>query len=134
MPTCTGAPLDARFHGLAAWAKKFAQLADRIGEALDFMEGLRHRSETTPAARDRASTPATRRCCSLRAGADPRDSLTGGDWYDTSATCCGSATARAFDGSAHVEFLRGIGNPIGMKCGPSLEPDALLRLLDVLNP
>jgi 3-deoxy-7-phosphoheptulonate synthase len=39
-----------------------------------------------------------------------------------------------FEGSAHVEFLRGIGNPIGMKCGPSLEPDALLRLLDVLNP
>ena len=39
-----------------------------------------------------------------------------------------------FEGSAHVEFLRGIGNPIGMKCGPSLEPDALLRLLDTLNP
>src|SRR3546814_9252742 len=39
-----------------------------------------------------------------------------------------------FEGSAHVEYLRGIGNPIGMKCGPSLEPDALLRMLDLLNP
>ena len=39
-----------------------------------------------------------------------------------------------FEGIAHVEYLRGIGNPIGMKCGPSLEPDALLRLLDTLNP
>ncbi|MDA4835782.1 3-deoxy-7-phosphoheptulonate synthase, partial [Enterobacter hormaechei] len=38
------------------------------------------------------------------------------------------------EGSAHVEFLRGIGNPIGVKCGPSLEPDALLRMLDTLNP
>eukprot|EP01035_Chromulina_nebulosa_P055688 gene55689-76323_t len=39
-----------------------------------------------------------------------------------------------FAGSAHVEYLRGIGNPIGVKCGPSLEPDDLLRLLDTLNP
>ena len=35
---------------------------------------------------------------------------------------------------AHVEFCRGIVNPIGMKCGPSLEPDELLRLIDILNP
>jgi 3-deoxy-7-phosphoheptulonate synthase len=35
---------------------------------------------------------------------------------------------------AHVEFCRGIVNPIGIKCGPSLEPDALLRLIDILNP
>ena len=35
---------------------------------------------------------------------------------------------------AHVEFCRGIKNPIGMKCGPSLEPDDLLRLIDILNP
>ena len=40
---------------------------------------------------------------------------------------------RQLDG-AHVEFCRGIVNPIGMKCGPSLEPDDLLRLIDVLNP
>jgi 3-deoxy-7-phosphoheptulonate synthase len=35
---------------------------------------------------------------------------------------------------AHVEFLRGIKNPVGIKCGPSLEPDGLLRLIDILNP
>ncbi len=35
---------------------------------------------------------------------------------------------------AHVEFCRGIVNPIGMKCGPSLQPDELLRLIDILNP
>jgi 3-deoxy-7-phosphoheptulonate synthase len=35
---------------------------------------------------------------------------------------------------AHVEFCRGIKNPIGLKCGPSLEPDMLLRLIDLLNP
>jgi 3-deoxy-7-phosphoheptulonate synthase len=36
--------------------------------------------------------------------------------------------------AAHVEYFAGIQNPIGIKCGPSLEPDALLRLLDTLNP
>jgi 3-deoxy-7-phosphoheptulonate synthase len=40
---------------------------------------------------------------------------------------------RQLDG-AHVEFMRGIENPIGLKCGPSLEPDELLRLIDLLNP
>src|SRR3546814_6641917 len=39
-----------------------------------------------------------------------------------------------FEGSAHIEYLRGIGNPVGMKCGLSLESDVLLRLLDTLNP
>jgi 3-deoxy-7-phosphoheptulonate synthase len=39
-----------------------------------------------------------------------------------------------FSGSAHVEFLRGLSNPLGIKCGPSLDPDLLLRLLDRLNP
>ncbi|RYD92614.1 MAG: 3-deoxy-7-phosphoheptulonate synthase class II, partial [Sphingomonadales bacterium] len=62
-----------------------------------------------------------------------QDSLTG-DWYDTSAHMLWIGDRTRFEGSAHVEFLRGIGNPIGLKCGPSLEPDALLRLLDTLNP
>ena len=35
---------------------------------------------------------------------------------------------------AHVEYFRGIKNPIGMKCGPSLKADDLVRLLDILNP
>jgi len=40
---------------------------------------------------------------------------------------------RQIDG-AHVEFLRGVQNPIGMKCGPSLDPDELARLTEALNP
>jgi 3-deoxy-7-phosphoheptulonate synthase len=62
-----------------------------------------------------------------------RDSLTG-DWYATSAHMLWIGDRTRFPGSAHIEFARGIGNPLGMKCGPSLEPDALLRLLDDLNP
>jgi 3-deoxy-7-phosphoheptulonate synthase len=61
------------------------------------------------------------------------DSTTG-DWYDTSAhfVWIGDRT-RQPDG-AHVEFARGIKNPLGIKCGPSLEPDELLKLIDILNP
>jgi 3-deoxy-7-phosphoheptulonate synthase len=59
---------------------------------------------------------------------------TSGDWYDTSAHMLwiGDRT-RQLDG-AHVEFMRGIRNPIGLKCGPSLAEDDLLRLIAVLNP
>ena len=55
-------------------------------------------------------------------------------WYDTSAhfLWVGDRT-RQID-SAHVEFLRGIGNPIGIKCGPTLPAEELLALLDILNP
>jgi 3-deoxy-7-phosphoheptulonate synthase len=62
-----------------------------------------------------------------------QDSLTG-NWYDTSAHMVWIGDRTRFEGSAHVEFLRGIGNPIGLKCGPSLQPDELIRLLDTLNP
>src|SRR5665213_2433441 len=62
-----------------------------------------------------------------------RDSLTG-DWYDCSAHMLwiGDRT-RQIDG-AHVEFLRGVSNPLGLKVGPSMGVDELLRLVDVLNP
>ncbi len=62
-----------------------------------------------------------------------RDSLTG-DWYDCSAHMLwiGDRT-RQLDG-AHVEFLKGVANPLGLKVGPSVTPDELMRLVDVLNP
>ncbi|HUV57612.1 MAG TPA: 3-deoxy-7-phosphoheptulonate synthase class II [Acidimicrobiales bacterium] len=62
-----------------------------------------------------------------------RDSLTG-DWYDCSAHMLwiGDRT-RQLDG-AHVEFLKGVSNPLGLKVGPSVTPDELMRLVDVLNP
>jgi 3-deoxy-7-phosphoheptulonate synthase len=61
------------------------------------------------------------------------DSTTG-DWYDCSAhlVWLGDRT-KQLDG-AHVEFLRGIKNPVGMKCGPTTEPDDVLRLIDRLSP
>jgi cell division transport system permease protein len=58
---------------------------------------------------------------------------TSGDWYDTSAHMLwiGERT-RQLDG-AHIEFMKGVKNPIGLKCGPTMEPDDLLRLMDGLK-
>ncbi|CEJ55557.1 Phospho-2-dehydro-3-deoxyheptonate aldolase [Penicillium brasilianum] len=55
-------------------------------------------------------------------------------WYATSAhfLWIGDRT-RQLDG-AHVEFFRGISNPIGIKIGPTMAADELVRLLDVVNP
>jgi 3-deoxy-7-phosphoheptulonate synthase len=62
-----------------------------------------------------------------------QDSLTG-DWYACSAHLpwIGERT-RQVDG-AHVAFMRGVANPIGLKCGPTMTPDELLPLIDALNP
>jgi 3-deoxy-7-phosphoheptulonate synthase len=61
------------------------------------------------------------------------DSTTG-DWYDTSAHMVWIGDRTRQPDGAHVEFCRGIKNPIGLKCGPSLDPDELIRLIDILNP
>jgi 3-deoxy-7-phosphoheptulonate synthase len=58
----------------------------------------------------------------------------GAGWYGSSAHFLWVGDRTRFPGSAHVEYLRGIANPIGIKCGPALAPDMLLRLLDTLNP
>ncbi len=55
-------------------------------------------------------------------------------WYSTSAHFLWIGDRTRQPDGAHVEFMRGIGNPIGLKCGPSLDPDELIRLVDVLNP
>lgn len=122
------------FLGSSPWSKKFADVADRIGEALDFMEACGINPDTVPQLKGtQFFTSHEALLLPYEQALTRQDSLTG-DWYDTSAHMLWIGDRTRFDGSAHVEFLRGIGNPIGMKCGPSLEPDALLRLLDTLNP
>ena len=122
------------FVGRSPWADQYRALADRIGEARGFMAACGIHPGTVPQLKGTAFYTSHE---SLLLGYEEaltrQDSLTG-DWFDTSAHFLWIGDRTRFDGSAHVEFLRGIGNPIGMKCGPSLEPDALLRLLDVLNP
>jgi 3-deoxy-7-phosphoheptulonate synthase len=64
-----------------------------------------------------------------------RDEAMGsGDWVATSGHLLWIGDRTRQPDGAHVEFCRGIVNPVGLKCGPSLEPDELLRLIDILNP
>jgi 3-deoxy-7-phosphoheptulonate synthase len=122
------------FMGRSPWADRFQDIADRIGEALDFMEACGIDPEKAPQLKS-ADFYTSHEALLLpyEQALTRQDSLTG-EWYDTSAHMLWIGDRTRFDGSAHVEFLRGVGNPIGMKCGPSLEPDMLLRLLDRLNP
>ena len=120
--------------GRSPWAKKFGETADRIGEALDFMAACGINPETVPQLQGTSFfTSHEALLLPYEQALTRRDSLTG-DWYDCSAHMLWIGDRTRFEGSAHVEFLRGVGNPIGMKCGPSLEPEALLRMLDILNP
>jgi len=114
--------------------ERYRELADRITEALTFMEAAGITPEHTPEVRE-ASFFTSHEALLLpyEQALTRRDSLTG-DWYDCSAhmVWIGERT-RQLDG-AHVEFCRGIKNPIGLKCGPTMKPEDLLRLIDVLNP
>ena len=122
------------YMGRSPWAAKYAETADRIGEALDFMAACGINPDTVPQlSQTTFYTSHEALLLPFEQAMTRQDSLTG-DWYDTSAHFLWIGDRTRFDGSAHVEFLRGIGNPIGIKCGPSLEPDALLRMLDTLNP
>ena len=59
---------------------------------------------------------------------------TSGDHYATSGHLLWVGDRTRQPDHAHVEFLRGIKNPVGLKCGPTTTPDGLLRLIDLLNP
>lgn len=114
--------------------ERYAEMAERIGDALDFMEACGVTSATAPqlSATD-FYTSHEALLLSYEQTMTRIDSTTG-DWYDCSAHMLwiGDRT-RQLDG-AHVEFLKGVGNPIGMKAGPTLESDDLLRIIDALNP
>jgi 3-deoxy-7-phosphoheptulonate synthase len=122
------------YMGRSPWAQKYKETADRIGEALDFMEACGITPETVPQIKGTSFyTSHEALLLPYEQAMTRQDSLTG-RWYDTSAHFLWIGDRTRFEGSAHVEYLRGIGNPIGIKCGPSLAPDALIRMLDTLNP
>jgi 3-deoxy-7-phosphoheptulonate synthase len=113
---------------------RYKELADRLSETLEFMAACGLTSETVPQIRETDFfTSHEALLLNFEQTLTRVDSLTG-KWYGCSAHMLwiGDRT-RQVDG-AHVEFMRGINNPIGLKCGPSMDPDDLLRLIDVLNP
>ena len=113
---------------------RYQALADRITEALDFMRAIGIDPETHPEMRSTEFFTSHEALLLGFEQALTRVDSTTGDWYATSGHMIwiGDRT-RQFD-HAHIEYCRGIKNPIGLKCGPSLKAEDLLRLIDVLNP
>ena len=113
---------------------RYAELTDKISDSLRFMAAVGVTPNSHP---DLHRVEFFTSHEALLLGfeeAMTRVDSTSGDWYDTSAhmVWIGERT-RQLDGG-HIEFVKGIKNPIGMKVGATLEPDDLLRLIDVLNP
>ncbi|MDF1874819.1 3-deoxy-7-phosphoheptulonate synthase class II [Sulfurimonas sp. SAG-AH-194-I05] len=114
--------------------KKYEQLAEEIGKSLKFMEacGITSKTYKTLGETD-FYTSHEALLLPYEEAFTRKDSLTD-DWYDTSAHMLwiGDRT-RQLDG-AHVEFLKGVKNPIGVKAGPTMDPQDLIKLAHALNP
>ena len=115
-------------------AERYAALADRIQEALDFMEACGVTAATTPALHQTAFYTSHEALLLGYEQALARADSTSGSWYGTSAHLLWIGDRTRQPDGAHVEFLRGVGNPVGMKVGPSITVDSLLRLIERLNP
>ncbi|MFM7390306.1 MAG: class II 3-deoxy-7-phosphoheptulonate synthase [Vampirovibrionales bacterium] len=115
-------------------ARRFCELADQINNCLQFMEACGLTSETVPSIRETEFFVSHEALLLPYESALTRVDSTTGDWY-----CCsghmlwiGYRTAQ-LDG-AHIEFLRGVQNPLGLKIGTGTDADTLKRIIETVNP
>ncbi|MCX2717643.1 3-deoxy-7-phosphoheptulonate synthase class II [Helicobacter sp. MIT 21-1697] len=116
------------------FGQKYEELASRITQALDFMKACGIDSEHSPTLRETEFyTSHEALVLHYEEQLCRQDSLTG-DWYDCSAHMLwiGERT-RGLD-EAHIEFLRGVKNPVGVKIGPNATKDDIMGICDKLNP
>jgi 3-deoxy-7-phosphoheptulonate synthase len=114
--------------------QRYVELSSEIERALGFMRACGIDTENYPALHEvDVYTSHEALILGYEEALTRQDSLTG-QWYDCSAHMLwiGERT-RQLDG-AHVEFLRGVGNPIGCKVGPTTSPEWVLELCQALNP
>jgi len=115
-------------------SERYQALADRIGETLRFMRAIGFSSENYPRLRETDFYTSHEALLLGYEEALTRTDSTSGDWYSTSGHMLWIGDRTRQPDHAHVEYFRGIKNPIGLKCGPSMTPDGLLELADILNP
>ncbi len=114
--------------------ERYSKLAARISETMDFMRAIGITSETNARLRETEFYTSHEALLLGYEQAFTRIDSTTGEYYATSGHMLWIGDRTRQPDHAHVEFFRGIKNPIGLKCGPSMEPDGLLRLIDILNP
>lgn len=114
--------------------ERYEDLASRIDQALKFMAACGVSSDKVAALRETDFYTSHEALLLPYEEALTRvDSLTG-DYYDTSAHFLWVGARTLQEDHAQIEFVRGLKNPLGLKCSPSLQPDDLMRLIDTLNP
>jgi 3-deoxy-7-phosphoheptulonate synthase len=114
--------------------EKYQNLADRIGEALAFMEACGVNVHDRATIRETTVYTSHEALLLNYEEALTKQEQSTGQWYNTSAHMVWIGDRTRQPDRAHIEFVRGIRNPIGIKVGPSLEPEGLVRLVEILNP
>ena len=113
-------------------AERYADLATRIDQTLSFMQACG--MSDLPQVRETEFYTSHESLLLPYEQAMTRVDSTSGDWYACSAHFLWIGDRTRQPEGAHVEFLRGVRNPIGMKVGPSMDADELVRLTEILNP
>ena len=125
---------NLNFVRRSAQGERYRAVADRISEALGFMAACGVSELSTPqVAQTKLYTSHEALLLGFEEALTRTDSTTGA-CYNTAAHMPWIGERTRDPDGAHVEYMRGIANPIGVKAGPSMTPDALLRLCDILNP
>ncbi len=113
---------------------RYQELSDHIAETLRFMRAIGLTAENTPQLRSTNLYTSHEALLLGYEQALTRIDSTSGDWYATSGHFLWAGDRTRQLDHAHLDYLRGIKNPIGVKCGPSITPDGLLELIDMLSP
>ncbi len=113
---------------------KYHEIANAINDILDFMQACGVYSDNTKALKETDFYTSHEALLLNYEQALVRIDSTTNEWYATSAHFLWIGDRTRDPDEAHVEFCRGIKNPLGVKCGPSLSVDSLLTLCDILNP
>jgi 3-deoxy-7-phosphoheptulonate synthase len=114
--------------------EQYQNLADRLTETLGFMRACGITADSAPQLRVTDFFTSHEALLLGYEQALTRVDSTSGDWYATSGHMLWIGDRTRQPDHAHVEFCSGVKNPIGLKCGPSLKSDDLVRLIDKLNP
>ncbi len=122
------------FIARSPMADRYRDLAHRIDETLGFMAACGMTSGTTPQIRETDFFTSHEALLLPYEQALTRVDSTTGDWYACSAHFLWVGERTRQPDGAHVEFLRGVKNPIGIKVGPAMTEEELLALIDRLNP
>lgn len=115
-------------------SERYQELADRISETLGFMKAIGFDAENHQRLRETEFYTSHEALLLGYEEALTREDSTSGDQYATSGHMIWIGDRTRQPDHGHVEYCRGVKNPLGLKCGPTTTPDGLLELIDILSP